>query len=69
MLVLGHADADRRELAQPACAAQLAAALADAIQQLGFVAYANLAHLDARAKDAGQVADQPAEVYTDSDEK
>src|SRR5690606_34179409 len=51
------------KLAQPACAAELAATLADAVEQFGLIPHPDLAHLDARAKDARQLSYQIAEIH------
>ena len=61
-LLLGHLHRHGLELAQPARAAELAAARADAAEQLGLVARADLLHLDARVQRLRQVAHQLAEV-------
>src|SRR5690606_18685515 len=61
-LVLRELEADGLQLAQPRGAAQLAAAPADAAQQRGLVADADLLGLDARADRAVEVAHELAEV-------
>src|SRR5581483_6058886 len=61
-LILGHLDRDRHERRQPRRAAQLAAARADAADQLGLVARADLPHLDARVQPLREILDQVAEV-------
>ena len=62
VLVLGHADGDRRELGQEGRAAQLPPARADAAHHLGLVAHPHLAQLDAVVQARRQVAHQLAEV-------
>src|SRR5215510_753364 len=62
VLLLRHLDRDRLEGLQEGRAAQRAAAGAIAADHLGFVADADLAHLDAGAKLAGQLAHQLAEI-------
>src|SRR5881392_2519933 len=47
LLLLGHLDRDRLERAQPGRAAERAAARTVAAEHLGFVADADLSHLDA----------------------
>ena len=61
-LCLREREADGSPLGQPTGDAELAAAATDAIQTLGFVARADLAQLDARAKQARQVPHERAEV-------
>src|SRR2546425_7513995 len=56
--------AARLPLRQPARDAELAAAAPDPVQAFGLVTRADLAQLDARAKQARQVAHQRAEVHT-----
>ena len=63
MLVFGERQAHRPELGEPARAAELAAAPAHAVQPLGLVARADLAQLDPRVKQAGEVAHQRAKVH------
>src|SRR5438067_6768847 len=62
VLRLGHLHGDRLELAQVGRAAELAAAGADAVHDARRVAGADLAHLDARAELAREIAHQLAEV-------
>ena len=63
VLLLGHLDGDGHEVGQPGVAAQGPAAAAVAAEDLGLVADAHLAQLDAGAEDACQVLDQLAEVH------
>ena len=63
VLLLGHLDRHRLERLQPGRAAQRAAAGAVAAEHLGFVAHADLAHLDAHPEMRGQIAHQLAEVH------
>src|SRR5262249_6810192 len=62
VLLLGHLDRDRLERLQERRAAQRAPAGAVAADHLGFVADADLAHLDPRAEFAGELAHQLAEI-------
>ena len=62
VLFLGHLQRDRLQVVQEGLAAELAAADAHAADHLGFVADADLAHLDAHAELFGQILDQIAEI-------
>ena len=63
-LPLGHADGNGLEVAQEGGAAQGPSAAANAADHLGFIAQTDLAQLDTRAEDRGQVADEFTEVDT-----
>src|SRR5215469_16460930 len=63
VLGLGHLDGDGIEALQIRRAAELPAAGADAIHELGGVARPDLAHLDAGVELVGEVADEIAEVH------
>src|SRR5262245_40373046 len=58
VLLLGHLDRDRVEFPQPRRAAKLAATRADRAHELGFVAGADLLHLDPHAQLLGDVTHQ-----------
>src|SRR5258706_15368345 len=57
VLLLGHFDRDRLECVQPGGAAQRPAARSVAAEHLGFVARADLAHLDARVVLGSELTD------------
>jgi hypothetical protein len=61
-LVLGHAEVHGAELGQPRRRAILAAAAADAVEPLGFVANADLLQLDPRAEHRRELAHERTEV-------
>src|SRR5215813_5450430 len=63
VLGLGHLDGDGIEALQIRRAAELPAAGADAIHELGGVARSDLAHLDAGVELVSEVADEIAEVH------
>src|SRR5215471_2785408 len=63
VLRLGHLDRDGLEPLQVGGAAELPAARADAIHELGRVARPDLSHLDAGMELVGEVADEIAEVH------
>src|SRR5947199_8992784 len=60
VLVLGERQTHGPELGQPARAAELPPAPADAVEALGFVPRADLAQLDPRVEQARQIAHQAA---------
>ena len=61
-LILRDAEVHRAQLGQPRRRAVLAAAAADAVEPLGFVAHADLLQLDARAEHRRELAHERAEV-------
>ena len=63
VLLLGHADGHRLELATKARAAQLLAAGGVAADQPRLVAHADLAHVHAHVETVGEVAHELAEVH------
>src|SRR5512143_2952583 len=63
VLVLGDGEVDRPQLGKPAGAAILPAAAADAGEPSRLVARPDLAQLDARPEDGGEVAHQGAEIH------
>src|SRR6266498_2348655 len=63
VLRLGHLDGDRIEVLEIGRAAELAAARADAVHELGGVAGPDLPHLDAGVELVREVADEVAEVH------
>src|SRR5258706_2473101 len=63
VLLFGHLDGNDVELGEPGAATQRLAAHADAPEELGVVARADLSQLDARVKLGGEVAHQRAKVH------
>src|SRR5580765_1047235 len=62
-LLLGHLDRHRLERRQKRRAAERTSACPVAADHLGLVAHADLPHLDADVKLAGQLSDKLAEIY------